>query len=386
MVRLILLTDFTESFSYYLLKGVLAYSRRHNPWVVCRMPPSYKLMNGIEGVVTWAKKWHADAIIGRFDNTDDVDLFRRNGIVAVAQDYRQRFANIPNITGNYLKTGRMGAEYFISKGFRNFAFYGYRGTVWSTERCNGFFETVREYGYGENFLVYQEDTLDNLWSNTVSPLLAWLKSLPRPTALMAGDDNQGNRIMEICKVTNIGVPDEIAVLGVDNDEMICNLSDPPLSSISLNVAQGGYETAEMIDRLLNKGESDYKNVVLQPISIVERMSTDFYSTDDAQIQAALHYIHQNLNNDISVSDILKQVPLSRRLLEIRFKEVTKQTIYKYISDLRMERFAQLLLANDSPIGDVANSIGIHNLKNVSRNFKALKGMSPAEYRKQYRTI
>ena len=280
MIRLILLTDFTESFSYNLLKGVLAYSKSHEPWVVCRMPPSYKNSHGIEGVLKWAKTWHADAIIGRFDNDDNVELFRENGIIALAQDYKSRFSNIPNITGDYRK---------------------------------------------------------------------------------------------------------IAILGVDNDEIICNLSDPPLSSISQNIVRGGFEAAALIEHLLNDEEATYQDVVLQPVNIINRLSTDFYSTTDAHIQTALKYIHQNIAADITVSDIVKQVPLSRRLLEIRFKQVTQQSIHKYIFNLRMERFAQLLLASDAPIADVAEQVGINNLKNLSRQFKALKKVSPNEYRKEYQT-
>ena len=247
MIRLILLTDFTESFSYNLLKGVLAYSKSHEPWVVCRMPPSYKNSHGIEGVLKWAKTWHADAIIGRFDNDDNVELFRENGIIALAQDYKSRFSNIPNITGDYRKTGRMAAEFFLSKGFQNFAFYGYRDTVWSQERCEGFYECIAAQGFGNNFYSYQDQSLDDLWFYEAPPLLNWLKSLPQPTALMACDDNQGNRITEICKVNNIRVPDKIAILGVDNDEIICNLSDPPLSSISQNIVRGGFEAAALIE-------------------------------------------------------------------------------------------------------------------------------------------
>ena len=163
MIRLILLTDFTESFAYNLLKGVLAYSKSHEPWVVCRMPPSYKHTYGIEGVLKWAKAWQADAIIGQFDDKDNVDLFRENGIIAVAQDYKSRFSNIPNITGNYRKPGRMAAEFFLSKGFQNFAFYGYRNTVWSQERCDGFYECIAAQGFGNNFSSYQEQSLDDLW-------------------------------------------------------------------------------------------------------------------------------------------------------------------------------------------------------------------------------
>lgn len=389
MIRLILLSDFTESFSYNLLKGILAYSKSHEPWVVCRMPPSYKLTYGIEGVLKWAKTWQADAIIGRFDNDDNVELFRQHGIIAIAQDYKARFENIPNITGDYRKTGKMAAEFFLNKGFQHFAFYGYRDTVWSQERCEGFYECIAERGFGNSFHAYQEQSLDDLWFYEAPPLLSWLKSLPHPTALMACDDNQGNRITEICKVNNIKVPDKIAILGVDNDEIICNLSDPPLSSISHNIVRGGFEAAELIDRLLNDEENnrqDMQDVVIQPINIVNRLSTDFYSTTDMHIHTALKYIHQNIASDITVSDIVKQVPLSRRLLEIRFKQVTQQSIHKYIFNLRMERFAQLLLASDAPIADVAEQVGINNLKNLSRQFKTLKKVSPNEYRKEHQMM
>lgn len=348
-------------------------------------PPLYKNSHGIEGVLKWAKTWHADAIIGRFDNDDNVELFRENGIIALAQDYKSRFSNIPNITGDYRKTGRMAAEFFLSKGFQNFAFYGYRDTVWSQERCEGFYECIAAQGFGNNFYSYQDQSLDDLWFYEAPPLLNWLKSLPQPTALMACDDNQGNRITEICKVNNIRVPDKIAILGVDNDEIICNLSDPPLSSISQNIVRGGFEAAALIEHLLNDEEATYQDVVLQPVNIINRLSTDFYSTTDAHIQTALKYIHQNIAADITVSDIVKQVPLSRRLLEIRFKQVTQQSIHKYIFNLRMERFAQLLLASDAPIADVAEQVGINNLKNLSRQFKALKKVSPNEYRKEYQT-
>lgn len=160
---------------------------------------------------------------------------------------------------------------------------------------------------------------------------------------------------------------------------------PSLSSISQNIVRGGFEAAALIEHLLNDEEATYQDVVLQPVNIINRLSTDFYSTTDAHIQTALKYIHQNIAADITVSDIVKQVPLSRRLLEIRFKQVTQQSIHKYIFNLRMERFAQLLLASDAPIADVAEQVGINNLKNLSRQFKALKKVSPNEYRKEYQT-
>lgn len=386
MIRLIFLTDFTERYAYNLLKGVLAYAKNHEPWVVCRMPPSYKKAYGIEGVLKWAKTWHADAIIGQFNNEDNVELFRRNGIIALAQDYKARFASIPNITGMYREMGHMAAEFFLAKGFSHFAFYGFGDAVWSQERCEGFRERLAERGYADSFSAYQRQSIDDLWFYEAPPLLAWLRALPRPTALLACDDNQGNRITELCRTNGIRVPDEIAILGVDNDEIICNLSDPPLSSISHNVVRGGFEAAQLIDHLLNEEEDaeEVADIVIRPVGIVSRLSTDFYATDDAHIQKVLRYIRRNLHTDLSVSDLVRQVPLSRRLLEMRFKEVTHQSIHQYIAHLRMEDFAQQLLNSNAPIAEVAQQVGIKDVKNLARRFKSLKGLSPNEYRKEHR--
>lgn len=381
MIRLILLTDFTEAFAHNLLRGILEYSKGREPWVVCRMPPSYKQANGIPGVLEWAKKWEVDAIIAQFDDTDEVELFRQNGIIALAQDFKSRFSVIPNITSRYKQTGQMAADFFLQKGFRNFAFYGYKDVVWFEERCMGFRDRIVEKGFGDCFFEYQKQSLENLWYYESEPVANWIKSLPRPVALMACDDTQGNKIMELCRVLGIKIPEEVAVLGVDNDEIICGLSDPPLSSVNLNIVKGGYEAARLIERLLRDKDAISEDVVIQPVTIVNRLSTDIYATDNPVILTALKYIHQNLVNKISVEDIVRQVPLSRRLLEIRFKQVTGQPIYQYISNLRMERFAQLLLANTEPVADLAVQVGLADAKNLARQFKEWKGCTPVEYRK-----
>lgn len=198
---------------------------------------------------------------------------------------------------------------------------------------------------------------------------------------MACDDTQGNKIMELCRVMGIKIPEEIAVLGVDNDEIICGLSDPPLSSVELNIVKGGYEAARLIERLLLDKDTISKDVVIQPITIINRLSTDIYATDDPLILKALKYIHQNLTNQINVEDIVRQVPLSRRLLEIRFKQVTGQSIHQYISNLRIERFSQLLLSSTEPISELAAQVGLTDAKNLARQFKEWKGCTPIEYRR-----
>lgn len=383
MIRLILLTDFTEAFPHNLLRGILEYSKNSEPWVVCRMPPSYKQSYGIKGVLKWARKWEADAIIGQFNDDDEVELFRQHGIVALAQDFKSRFSVIPNITSEYKQTGRMAADFFLQKGFRNFAYYGYKHVVWSEERCRGFRERVQEEGLEAHFFDYQKQNLERLWYYRTEPLADWLRGLPLPIALMACDDTQANRIMEVCRIIGLKIPEEVAVLGVDNDEIMCTLSDPPLSSVNINIKKGGYEAAQLIDRLIRDQEAPYEDIVIRPTGIVNRLSTDIYATEDKAILIALRYIHQNLSQKISVDDIVGQVPLSRRLVEVRFKNVTGKSIYHYIFDLRMERFAQLLLESKESVADIGMSVGFFDSKNLSRQFKQWKGCTPLEYRKRH---
>jgi LacI family transcriptional regulator len=383
MVRLLFITDFTESFAYALLRGIIRYSNQSDEqWVVCRMPPAYKKTMGLKGVIKWAKKWGADAVIGQFEASDPVELFRRNGIVAFAQDYKTKFNNIPNITGDYIGTGRMAAELYLHKGFRNFAFFGYKNVCWSDERCAGFRQRLEEAGLGGNFYLYDKQEIDNLWYYEAAPLEKWLRSLPKPVAVMACDDNQGNALIEACNSAGVKIPSEVSVIGVDNDEVVCTLSNPTLSSISVDIEQGGFETARMTVRMLQDPFYKGSDITLRPKRIVHRVSTSAYATTDKEVLTALQFIRQNLGKKISVEDVLKQVPLSRRILEVRFKKVIGNSIYQYISQQRISRFGELLLETNDSIQEIAYKLGEDDAKAICRRFKELKGCTPSEWRNQ----
>ena len=380
MVRLLFITDFTESFAYALLKGIIQYSSQTEQWVVCRMPTAYKKRLGMKGVVNWAKNWGADVVIGQFEERDNVDLFQKNGIVALAQDYKKKFTTIPNITADYVQTGRMAADLYLHKGFRNFAFFGYKGVCWSEERCEGFRSRIEEAGLGENFYLYDKQEIDNLWYYEAEELQNWLISLPKPVAVMACDDNQGNALIEACNSAGVKIPSELSLIGVDNDEVICTLSEPTLSSIQVDIELGGYETARMASRMLKDPSFKGHDIVLQPKKIVHRVSTSAYATTDKEVLRALQYIRQNLYKKLSVSDVLEQVPLSRRLLEVRFKNVLGVSIYQYISQQRIGRFAELLIETNDSIQEIAYKLGEDEAKSICRRFKELKGCTPTEWR------
>ena len=156
MIRLLVISDFTESFTHKFITGVVNYSRRKEQWIIRRMPPAYKAQIGIPGVIRLAKEWGVDAVVGQFEPTDDLGLFIRNGIIVIAQDFKKRFATVPNLTGDYIGTGRMAARYFIDRGFRNYGFFGFNNVCWSDERCEGFRREIDEAGFGDSFYTYNQ--------------------------------------------------------------------------------------------------------------------------------------------------------------------------------------------------------------------------------------
>ncbi len=382
MIRVILLLDFSEEYHKKLLQGILRYSREFGPWVFCRMPVYYREKLGVEGIIEFAKEWDADGIIGQLENNNEIKKFKKAGIAVIAQDFREKIEDIPSITSSYHKTGQLGADYFLKRGFKHFAFYGFKNIVWSRERATGYEQRLKAKGYPVHHFAADEHSTTDVWYYKPSSLGNWLKSLPKPVALMACDDNQGLHITEACRYSGIRIPDEIAVLGVDNDETICYLCDPPLSSISLDIEKAGYEAAKLLAAII-RGDKKTYDIVVNPTHIITRHSTDVFSTDDTLILKALNYIHQNIDNNIRVENIVREVAMSRRLLEKRFHQVTGYPIYQYISNQRIEKFTKILLETKKTAYEIALELGLPDSKNISRQFKKEKGMTPVEYRKAF---
>lgn len=384
MIKIILFTDLGEEYGKSLLKGVTRYSHEFGPWAFCRMPSYYRETKGIEGILDWAKEWKANGIMGQFYNDSDPKRLLDAGIAVVAQDFKEPHSTVPNITGDYFKTGQIGAEYFLRKGYEHFAFYGFKDIVWSRERGQGFEQRLAQAGHAVHYFEHTRRSKSReLWYYKPSALSKWLKSLPKPIALMTCDDNQGMHITEACRLTKIRIPEEVAVLGVDNDEMLCNLSDPPLSSIGLDTVKGGYEAARLLDRMIQTKNKEYYDIVVKPTQVVTRNSTDIYATKDEYIGMALKFVHNNMDKNLKVENVLEQVPLSRRSLEKRFQKVTGYPVYEYIFNLRIEKFTNKLLETDLTIFEIAVDLGLNDSKNIARQFRQVKGCTPVEYRKKY---
>lgn len=382
MFKILVLTDFSSEFSRHLLRGIIRYSREAGPWSFQRMPLYFRMMYGDEGVVEYARKWNADAIIAQLRNTD-INLLDSLQIPIIVQNYAERNEAVSNLTGDYYNTGVMAARFFLSKGYYNFAYYGYKKAIWSRERGAGFRDEVEKQGFTCHILENKNpDTRE--WVYNHEQIAEWLLSLPKPVGLFACDDNYALQISETCNIYNIAIPEEISLLGVNNDELLCNISNPPLSSIVLDVENGGYQAGRLLHKLIEKKIKGPFNIVIEPLYIEHRASTQKYAVTDKYIQKVLSYIDANYTNQITVDDLVKQVPLSRRVLERRFKKATGSSLYKCIQDHKIDHFSRLLLNSDCNLYEAALLAGFDSYKNVPRIFRKYNNMTPAEYREQYK--
>lgn len=383
-MRILFMADFSEQFPNRVLRGIRKYAQDSGePWVVCKMPPSFGRKEDIRALVNWARKWRADIVLAPFNPGDRVEEFRKHGMVAVAIDNIRQFGQIPNLTADYGEMGRMAAERFYQMGFRNFGFFGYNGVCWSDGRRQGFKDYLERQGCGANFYVWDRIRTKALWSYDEAKLGKWLLSLPKPIGILACDDTQANILLECCRLYGISVPSDVAVIGVDNDEVLCSMTDPPLSSIDVDMEGGGYALARMAQRMEKDPTYPGEDIVLKPLGIVTRMSSSMIATEDRNVQAALRFISENIEKKLQVKDVLQHVPMSRRSLEQHFQKATGMSVYSYISQARIEFFAQQLLASSEPVAVLAAKMDEPDAKSISRRFLAIKGCTPTEYRREH---
>lgn len=221
------------------------------------------------------------------------------------------------------------------------------------------------------------------WEKEQLVLADWLKSLPKPLGLMTCSDDRARSVIEASKITGLNVPEDVAIIGVDNDELVCSLANPPLSSVAMNVERAGYEIAEVLDKLMAGEKMAGQRIIVHPTHIVTRQSTDILATEDREVASAVHFIHQNGNQIIQVADVIDATTLSRRALEQRFRKILGRSILEEIRRVRVERVSRMLMETNLSVSQIAKAIGYSNSENITRYFRREKGISPLTYRKKY---
>ena len=383
-IRLLFISDFMGTFSYGILAGMQERVRqsRKVSFSVVSMPPAKASELGEEGILRFIKEHEINLVIGQFENSFDFSCFERNGILAFAHDFRKNSNFSPRLTEDYDQTGALVADYIVDSGFTNFAFFGIDDVCWSQHRYDGFRKRLEERGFEEPVNSFSYDNIASIWSYYMSGVQRWLEELPKPVCVFACNDPQAIKLIQVCNCSGINVPAEVSVVGVDNNEILCNLPDTSISSIEQDLKAAGYELISEVLDVLSGSSGSLHDVVVKSRRVVQRLSVAHIHSDDEYVQKALSFIHANLDKKINVMDVLEEVPLSRRLLEERFRKSTGESIYAYILRNRIERFANLLLEKPLPVSSIVSIMGEEDSRSLSRRFKAIKGCTPEEWREK----
>ena len=224
------------------------------------------------------------------------------------------------------------------------------------------------------------------WENEQILMAAWLKQLKKPVGIMACNDDRGQHVIEACKIAMLRVPEDVAVIGVDDDDLICDLCDPPLSSVALNVEKAGYEAAKLLDKMMSEGKQINKNIEVNPTYVRIRHSTDIIATQDIELTKAITFIRQNFRKSIQVKNVVEATTLSRRGLEQRFRNKLNRSINSEIRRIRIEHICRLLVETELSISEIAYGFGFSSVEHISRYFQKEMGQSLRDYRKSKTSI
>jgi len=374
MKRIILLIETSREFGRQLIIGIARYARLHGPWTFYKEPVDLK------SSIPKLTNWKPDGIIMR-DSLITKELLKLRIPTILAIHDSKYPGNLPVIKTDSRSIAKMASEHLLGKGFRNFAFCGFDDYDWSNGRKLYFCKFIEEAGYNVHVYQQPEGKIRISWEKEQKYVSEWVKFLPKPIGVFACNDDRGQHILEACKMLNLKVPEDVAVIGVDNDPLVCELGDPPLSSIALNVESAGYEAAKLLDQLINKRKTTGKKIMVYPSRVVQRQSTDILAVSDPEVAKAIGYIKNNAKNKILVKDVVNATNVSRRTLEKRFKECIHRTIHEEIKKVRIELISKMLIETDMPISQITSLFSFTDNEHISRFFKKEKGICLREFRR-----
>lgn len=387
--RVALLIETSTEYGRGLLRGILRYSRLHGPWSLYVSP------GHLDQVLPTTKSWGGTGIIARIASPEVAKEILATRLPCVASSLIESWAPTPGACFGEIRTApeaisRAGAGHLLEARIRAFAFCGFNDCPWSSRREMEFVRIIEQQSYPcfrhrinwANWMQ-QSNWISN-WNREESTMVRWLRNLPKPLGLMACNDACGRQVLQACATAGLQVPDEVAVVGVDNDEMLCELSNPPLSSIALDVEKAGYEAAALLDRMMNGERAEGQVVWVRPTHVAARRSSDVIAQDDQVVAAALKFIRDNGKMSISVDHVAEQAGVARRTLERRFLRAFGRSVLSEITRCRLERAKQMLLETDLPAQKVAREAGFGSLKTLNRAFGRHVGTTPGNFRAESR--
>lgn len=380
MRRVLLLLPMDIEAGRGMARGIRDYARGRENWVFQIVFPHFP-------VARFLAQAHVDGVIAHLNLKSLVAPVLKLGkpVVNVSNAIGDELG-LPRVGSDEDRIGRLAADHFLERGFQSFAFFGYGEITHSLQRGAAFRARLAERGYechlfsGRAHRWRPATTLAFAVDARVRP---WLRALPKPVAVFAPSAVRGFELLEICRQERLAVPQEVAVLAVDNDEVICDLASPPLSVVRTAWDQVGYEAASLLARLMAGKPPPAAPILIPPGDVVTRQSTDVLAIHDGALEKALRLIRERLDEPLRVGAVAAHAGVSRRMLERKFRTVVGQSPHQEIRRQRIERAQRLLAETNLVIEDIAARCGFATPPMFADVFRRVTGQSPSQYRRKH---
>jgi LacI family transcriptional regulator len=392
-----------------LFHGIARYAQHYGPWVFLpfweqgEMAKSllYEVdletlrrqrgSNKAKSIAQSLRRLEVTGVIGRLVSPEIIEAIFSLDLPTVAMDLSDeqladsRFTQrISEIRPDAHEVGRMAAEHLLERGFRRFAYCGHPKTPnWSMMRCEGFCKRLTEAGFACDIYQSPQTRSTIMWNREYPSVKAWLQSLQKPVGIMACNDIRGRQVIEACSLAGIHVPNDVAVIGADEDVAHTELSNPPLSSIVLNGDQGGYQAAELLHRMMLGEVKEPQRILVEPLWVNSRLSTDVIAVEDREVASAVRYIRENARRPLQITNVVTHMSMSRRALEIRFHRSLGWSIREEIERIRIGFAKQLLAETDLPLLKIAESTGFSGADHLGKAFRRVTKTTLAKYRREH---
>ena len=373
-----LIIESSVSYGRSILQGIARYISSHHQWSVyfeqheLGTPPP-----------AWLASSHWDGILCRPTDSALAQRLKRMQVPVVDLNDLHENLKLPWVGSNHQAIGRLGARHFLERGFRHFAFCGFTNELWARQRREGF----REITEKENLPipVYESPWRGSnvyRWDLEIEQLGKWLNDLPKPIGVMACNDARALHLLNACHQAGLLVPEEVAVIGVDNEEIFCELCNPALSSVAPDAERIGYQAAELLDQLMSGQTPANQRILIDPLHVVTRRSSDTLAIQDRTVATALRFISGQALHGCTVTDVINFVRVSRSFLERRFRQHLKRSPQAEIRRVQVSRIKQLLTETDFTLERISELSGFEHPEYMSVVFKRLVDQTPGQYRKQ----
>jgi LacI family transcriptional regulator len=375
--RVALLVETSLIYGRRILEGITKYLRSHQRWSI--FLDQREDQSPVPG---WLEHWQGDGVICRVTNARLAEALARQKVPLI--DLNEHLdIGLPRVSSDHLAIGHLGANHLLERGFRQFAFCGFSEQQWAAQRRDGFLAAVNAAGYPCTIFESRWSRRRSCpWEAEQAKIVGWLRSLPKPIGIMACNDSRGQHVLNACRLADILVPEHAAVVGVDNDELLCNLCDPPLSSVIPNAECIGCQAAAALDDLMAGRELPQREWLIAPLGIATRQSTDILAIDDPCIVAALKFIRDGACEGVTVQDVVNHVAMSRSLLDRGFQKYLGRTPQAELRQVQIKRVRELLLETDLSLTQIARLAGYEHPEYMNVVFKRETGQTPGQFRRQ----